>query len=116
MKIYSISNMICFLIQLGVFIGIQFGAAEQVIKIWHWESIQHEMNFTSSTDPNSYSQNYQKEGQELLSLSKAESLSPDERADLRAKSDDFLEADFFTKTYAYGAVEPNQKHLPLVPL
>ena len=74
------------------------------------------MNFTSTTDPNSYSQNYQKEGQELLSLSKAESLSPDERADLRAKSDDFLETDFFTKTYAYGAVENNQKHLPLVPL
>jgi len=48
MKIYSISNLICFLIQVAVFVTIQYGAGEQVIKIWHWESIQHDTNFTNS--------------------------------------------------------------------
>mmetsp|Transcript_35934 Transcript_35934/g.47278 ORF Transcript_35934/g.47278 Transcript_35934/m.47278 type:complete len:90 (+) Transcript_35934:599-868(+) len=48
MKIYSISNLICFLIQVAVFVTIQYAAGEQVIKIWHWESIQHDANFTNS--------------------------------------------------------------------
>ena len=54
MKIYSISNMICFLIQVSVFMAIQFGAGEQVIKIWHWESIQHDANFNLTVVSDSY--------------------------------------------------------------
>ena len=39
MKIYSITNLIAFLLQLTVFTFIQFGTDEQIIKIWHWQSI-----------------------------------------------------------------------------
>ena len=58
MKIYSISNLICFLIQVGVLMAIQFGAGEQVIKIWHWESIQHEVDFSNTSSSISQTENF----------------------------------------------------------
>ena len=39
MKIYSLSNLICFLIQLVVFVSIQYNSSGQTIKLWHWKSI-----------------------------------------------------------------------------
>lgn len=69
MKIYSISNMICFIIQVGVLMAIQFGAGEQVIKIWHWESIQHEVDFSNTSSSNSQNENFLSTEYDTLSIS-----------------------------------------------
>ena len=69
MKIYSISNLICFLIQVGVLMAIQFGAGEQVIKIWHWESIQHEVDFSNTSSSNSQAENFLSTEYDNLSIS-----------------------------------------------
>lgn len=69
MKIYSISNMICFIIQVGVLMAIQFGAGEQVIKIWHWESIQHEVDFSNTSSSNSQNEIFLSTEYDTLSTS-----------------------------------------------
>ena len=97
--------------------AIQFGAGEQVIKIWHWESIQHEVDFSNTSSSNSQYENFLSTEYDTLSISKVESL--DEKADLEqtsATDEDFVEADLLTKAYTVGATSDSSHLLPLVPL
>ena len=97
--------------------AIQFGAGEQVIKIWHWESIQHEVDFSNTSSSISQTENFLSTEYDNLSISGVESL--DEKADLEhisATAQDYEEADLLTKAYAVGATSDSSRMLPLVPL
>lgn len=42
MKIYAIANLICFLIQMGIFSLLQWGTFIDAVRIFHWHSIQYD--------------------------------------------------------------------------
>ena len=97
--------------------AIQFGAGEQVIKIWHWESIQHEVDFSNTSSSNSQNEIFLSTEYDTLSISQVESL--EERADLQqisATQQDFDEADLLKKAFVVGATNDSSRMLPLVPL